>query len=40
VSAGPLPGVLQLTDGLALRLSHAELSPRIAEHGYIVLIES
>jgi carboxymethylenebutenolidase len=36
-TAGPLPGVLQLTDGLGLRPAHAELSSRIAEHGYVVL---
>jgi len=33
----PLPGVLQLTDGLGLRPVHAELSARIASHGYVVL---
>ena len=32
-----LPGVLQLTDGLGLRPAHAELSARIAQHGYVVL---
>jgi len=32
-----LPGVLQLTDGLGLRPAHAELSGRIAHHGYVVL---
>jgi len=35
--ARPLPGVLQLTDGLGLRPAHAELSARIAGHGYVVL---
>lgn len=32
-----LPGVLQLTDGLGFRPAHADLSRRIAEHGYVVL---
>jgi len=36
-AAGSLPGVLQLTDGLGLRPAHADLSARIAEHGYVVL---
>ncbi len=35
--ADALPGVLQLTDGLGLRPAHADLSKRIAEHGYVVL---
>jgi len=32
-----LPGVLQLTDGQGMRSAHAELSARIAQHGYVVL---
>ena len=32
-----LPGVVQLTDGLGFREAHADLSKRIAEHGYVVL---
>ena len=32
-----LPGVIELTDGLGLRQAHADLSKRIAEHGYVVL---
>jgi len=36
-TVGSLPGVLQLTDGLGLRLAHTELSSRIANHGYVVL---
>jgi len=36
-STGTLPGVIQLTDGLGFRPAHAELSKRIAEHGYVVL---
>jgi len=35
--AGPLPGILQLTDGLGLRPAHADLSARIAGRGYVVL---
>jgi carboxymethylenebutenolidase len=34
---GPLPGVIQLTDGLGFRQAHADLSARIAERGYVVL---
>ena len=36
-TTGKLPGVLQLTDGLGFRPAHADLSRRIAEHGYVVL---
>jgi carboxymethylenebutenolidase len=32
-----LPGVIDLTDGLGMRPAFAELSARIAEHGYVVL---
>ena len=31
------PGVIDLTDGLGLRPAFADLSKRIAEHGYVVL---
>jgi carboxymethylenebutenolidase len=36
-SADPLPGVINLTDGLGFRLAFVEQSKRIAEHGYVVL---
>jgi carboxymethylenebutenolidase len=36
-TGGALPGVLQLTDGAGFRQAHADLSRRIAEHGYVVL---
>jgi carboxymethylenebutenolidase len=36
-ATGTFPGVIQLTDGLGLRPAHAELSKRIAGHGYAVL---
>ena len=36
-SSEPLPGVINLTDGLGFRLAFVEQSKRIAEHGYVVL---
>jgi len=33
----PLPGVIELTDGLGFREAHVDLSKRIAERGYVVL---
>ena len=36
-TAGTLPGVIQLTDGLGFRPAHEELSKRIAAGGYAVL---
>jgi len=37
-TADALPGVIQLTDGLGVRPAQADLSQRIAEHGYVVLM--
>ncbi|MFL5595254.1 MAG: dienelactone hydrolase family protein [Gemmatimonadaceae bacterium] len=36
-SSEPLPGVINLTDGLGLRPAFAEQSKQIAERGYVVL---
>jgi carboxymethylenebutenolidase len=33
-----LPGIIQLTDGLGFRQAHVEISQRIAERGYVVLM--
>src|SRR5450759_3592985 len=36
-SNGPLPAIINLTDGLGFRPAFAEQSKRIAERGYVVL---